>query len=581
MIRLLAGKRKKHGAVIVIMVIMILAVCSMTTGCSAGIGQGSGSFGEGSGSSAAVEIPGVEFSKEAGAYAEDSIELELSAPKGFVIYYTTDGSVPTTESNKYEAPITMSGPAEGWLDEKIAESLSPEGLYSTNATPEIYDAWVIRAAAADGNGNFGPVVTKTYFPGTSLEGRYNGVAVISVAMDPADLLDYEKGILVRGKIYDDWMAEEDRSEYFNNSGKYYLIQGNFSQKGKEWERPANIEIFDGSDTLTLSQDCGLRLHGSMSRIYPHRSVRFYFKEDYGKKNLDYPILPDVVSEETDETIAKYKSIVLRNGGNLTESLMFKDSWQQSLLSGRDFVTQHCRPAVLYLNGEYWGAYTLNERYTDSLLEEFYGADDPIIVKEGEFEDGNEDAFDSYTELMTFAEKDLSDPDVWSDFSRIMNVRGMAEYLAAQVYMGNGDINTNKNILLWRDAGGIYDDGKWQYMLYDTDFTSEIYLVSERVMPEFDSVSYLAENYPLFGAALRNYEFRTMFIDALEDIGSNDLSEERVNETLDAWAAEWRPLAEDTFKRFFGSMDDFDAQIQQIKDFYANRYYNIVNAAWYY
>ena len=48
----------------------------------------------------------VTFSLEAGAYPESELELELSAPDGYEIYYTTDGSVPTVQSKHYTETIS-------------------------------------------------------------------------------------------------------------------------------------------------------------------------------------------------------------------------------------------------------------------------------------------------------------------------------------------------------------------------------------------------------------------------------------------------------------------------------------------
>lgn len=73
-----------------------------------------------------------EFSVEAGTY-DDTIEIELSAPKGCEIYYTTDGSSPIEDGKKYEEVITLEKEGEYTLK---AVSCDERGLYSEIAEAE-------------------------------------------------------------------------------------------------------------------------------------------------------------------------------------------------------------------------------------------------------------------------------------------------------------------------------------------------------------------------------------------------------------------------------------------------------------
>lgn len=515
-----------------------------------------------------IPDPEVSFSAPSGSYP-DGLTLELSAPEGCAVYYTTDCTLPDESATPYTGPITLEGSGEGWLTDETVAMLHPENVREIYATEELADAWIIRAVAVREDGTCSPVVTKTYFTDPGLAEEAQGILTVSIVTEPDSLLSYEDGIMVTGRIFDEWAVKEGSSEIIENESLWHQIVANYTQKGKEWERPASMELFGEDGLPGAAEDCGLRIHGTASRMIPHRSLRLYFREKYGSEYLNYDLFGDGITE--------YDVFVLRNGGNTGTDLIFKDSWQQDLLSGRRFVTSRYRMAQAFLNGEYWGNFCLLERYTVHDMQERFGVGDILIVKDGEFEDGNEDRMDLYEELMSYQEKDLTDPAVWEAFRQIVDVEELAEYLAAEIYMANYDFYQSKNDILWRtveaDGSAPYGDGKWHFILYDTDFTSGLYGYNTRW--NTDSLPLMTERSPLYAAVLENSEFRELFLEAVRSIGSEDLAAERVNATLDEWAALWEPWMPKQWMRFEGTEEQWNGQIAVIRNFYTKRYDYIV------
>ena len=515
----------------------------------------------------------VSFSAESGAYPGD-ISLEMSAPEGYSIRYTTDGSLPDKTSAKYTGSILLSGSGNQWLDQETISKIKLEAIFFTlKETPEFMDAWIIRAAAFAPDGTMGPVSTHTYFPGRSLSSEYPGVMVISLVTEPENLLDYDNGIMVTGKYYDEWIQKEDNAKVLERPGQWYSIEANYTQTGKDWERPVVVELFDESDQLSIRQNGGLRIQGHASRMFTHKSFRIYFRKDYGEKRLMYDLFP---GDGTDS----YRHLTLRNGGNTAENLPYKDAWQQSLLTGLSFTIQQARPAILYLNGEYWGVYVLNDRYCEEYLEDHFGVKDTLIIKEDEIQDGDESAYYLYEELLSYGDQDLSDPVIWEQFSQIVDIQGMADYFAAEVYMGN-DFKPDSNMELWRtvtvDPENEYADGRWRFMLYDTEYSSGLYY-QKTTSPEFNSLDKIIGNHPVFASALRNPEFRKLFLESLKRIGAENFAPERVNSTLDQWVSEWSDLMKNQFMRFGGQREWLDKEVGLIKNFYAERYDYIISYA---
>ncbi|MBQ1467939.1 MAG: CotH kinase family protein, partial [Solobacterium sp.] len=97
-------------------------------------------------------------------------------------------------------------------------------------------------------------------------------------------------------------------------------------------------------------------------------------------------------------------------------------------------------------------------------------------------------------------------------------------------------------------------------------------------PEFNSLDKITEIQPVFASALRNPEFRKLFLKSLKRIGADNFAPERVNSTLDQWISEWSDLMKDQFKRFGGQQKSLNKEVDLIKSFYAERYDYIISYA---
>ena len=81
---------------------------------------------------------------------------------------------------------------------------------------------------------------------------------------------------------------------------------------------------------------------------------------------------------------KYKKLTLRAGGNAAFVAKYNDAYWQSLIKDLKCDTQSSRVCVVYIDGEYWGLYILQEDYCDNYWEEKYGVNkDNVISYKGE------------------------------------------------------------------------------------------------------------------------------------------------------------------------------------------------------
>jgi hypothetical protein len=149
----------------------------------------------------------------------------------------------------------------------------------------VYKGTVVRARAIKEGALPSQVVTHAYFIADETHNRY-ALAVVALSVQENALFDYEKGIYVAGKDFDDWRRSNPNLQV--NGGR----PGNYHRAGKEWEYPAHIEVFEGGKGKILSQDIGIRAHGGLSRSFPVKSIRLYARNEYGPSHFNYAFFPD-------------------------------------------------------------------------------------------------------------------------------------------------------------------------------------------------------------------------------------------------------------------------------------------------
>ena len=505
-----------------------------------------------------------EFSQSSGYIAENST-ISLSAPEDYTIYYTVDCSKPTADSEKYTDEIVLRPQPSVLAAKEDKWAVKPDS-YKTDST--LPSAEVIRAVAVAPDGTAGEIVTNTYF-----FDKLPSIPVISLVMEYDDLLDYDSGIIAKGAVYDEWAVTES-GRALMDADLSWEYEGNYSQHGREWERPVHLQIFEDGE-LTES-DAGIRLHGGASRRAAQKGFNIYFREDYGEKTLDYVLFPGYTDPEGN-TISEFKSFVIRNGGNDWCYLKFRDEFFLKMAESLDVVTQASRAVMVYLNGEYYGIETLQERYSDKDLADRYNVskENVIVVKEGELEEGEDEDLALYNDLLDYAEKDMSDPAAYSELESVVDTQSMADYFAYEIYIGNADwTGMDKNTELWRVREPENEqDGRWRFILYDTEYSAGLY-GEETTSAQHNHLADALDCFPLFRAAMQNETFRSMFAESMERVADIFRSDNYMPVLSDCVSV-YKPYMPDFFKRYEGSMERWEDNYAMLNSYFASRYENIM------
>lgn len=421
----------------------------------------------------ARSLTDVTFSHGSGFYAND-ITLEMNcATDGVKIFYTLDGSVPDESDILYTGAITLSNKSDSPNTISAQKGISAGSDYTPKG--KVKKANVIRAVAYLPDGTRGEVRNGTFWVGIDRNEEYGNVPVISLMTEVDNLYDYETGIYTLGKTYDDWKAQQE--------GPYeaWQAEANYSNRGKEWERPVNMEYIE-ADGGSFMQDLGFRIMGAASRNDTQKSLRLVARADYGLKAVEYPLIPGTQRSDGTGEVTKYKSFILRNGGNDASFAKIRDPYIQKLADGGRYDTMASMPCIVYLNGEYWGMYTMAEDYSDNYIENNYGIDNKnvIAVKQGEIEEGNDNDIELFNEMFDFVTtNDMTDEANYAKACEMIDMGSLVDYLALNLYIYNEDgIFEGHNWQMWRvrnkGEDSPYADGKWRMLVYDNDYSSGIY-----------------------------------------------------------------------------------------------------------
>ena len=501
------------------------------------------------------------FSHKTGLYQSPFL-LTLTTREGAEIYYSIDGSIPDPLKADgirvfmYDSPIQVNDRNNPMQPNLLATKANSEKFYGYTWDPrgnmpdpyfptdaQVPKATVIRALSVNSEGNKSDVVTSAYFIGDNLV-NYANHPVMSLVTDPANLIDDDIGIYVRGHDENRW----DGPNLYN-----------FRQRGEEWERPAVLELFEGnaiSRNVPLSTTVGIRIRGGWSRDRGQKSFNVYFRQEYGGINnlRDYSLIPGAV-QSNGQPVAVYKSFMLRNGGNETEQTKLYDVFIQSLLKDRNFSAQAAVPCIVYINGEYWGVYNLQERYSDNHTEYKYGVNRNNVISfdNGALDDGNPGEESLYWDVMNYRNMDLSVQSNYEEFCGKMDIQSFIDYFAANIYFNNEDWPHN-NYRLWRvrnkEQGNPCGDGRWRWQMFDTEFAMGIYAGGEN-KNAFQRILYESDHThnQLLRKLMGNNDFCRKFVNTMMDMYNANFHPDISIPELNRLADIYRPLMVDYNERF--------------------------------
>ncbi len=359
----------------------------------------------------------VVFSVSGGNLRTSSMSVLLSTKNNTEgsIYYTTDGSVPTSSSTLYTGAITF--------------------------TSDI----VIRARVINDGQLPGPVGTETYV--LTLDHSF---PIVSLSTNPENLFDYYTGIYELGPNA-------------SSSNPYY--GANFWQ---DWEKPVHFEYYDKNGIKQIDQGAGVKIYGAWSRAHPQKSLALFARKEYGDGSFSYKFFD---SKDND----KFEAIVLRNAGNDFYYAHFRDGMMTTAMSEIGVEYQGIQPTAVYINGEYWGILNMREKINEHFVSDNTHIDaNEVRILESTYETNGvieNGEGTKYVEMLNFVQTNsLQTDDNYEYVCSVIDIENFIDYYLIQTYVDNTDWPGNNN-KFWNTTN---DASKYRWVLFDTDFGFNLY-----------------------------------------------------------------------------------------------------------
>lgn len=367
--------------------------------------------------------------------------------------------------------------------------------------------------------------------------RNHDLPVFSIATDPDFLYDDEVGIYLDSDL----------------------------PTRKLWDRPGSIEFFVNEDRAFV-KNIDYRLFGRGAIYFPQKSLAVFLRLTNGYDGLNYSLFPD-------SPVEHFQSFLLRSSSDDWRNTMFRDGMIHSLLVGNmDLEFQDYRPAVLYINGDYFGIHNIRDKLNESYLATHKGVDpehvDLLFIDNDylppsvEVKAGTDQAYWTMYDFIT--KNDMRIAANFQKAAELIDLNNYQDYCAVQIIAGNRSWLHNRRV--WRPKT---PDGKFRYMLFDLDYGYQF--LEQNILQSLDSKDLVFEN------LMDNQEFRSGLIQKIALYAQTIFSESRVSQFIDSFSAaieseiprhasRWGP----TFTNNFKNQDEWEDRVDDMRDFNENR-----------
>lgn len=379
------------------------------------------------------------FTRKRGFYDGFFITGISTATAGASIRYTLDGSKPTPETGiLYDGPFLIASSTV------VRAMAYKEGMVSTNVDAQSY----LFTGDIINQPEMNPVIANSFTYRNELREALKKLPVVSLSFE--------------------------ESAVFGPSGIYE----NPDDKGRGSEREIHFEYFDPAHPGdSVHEPAGLRIHGGNSRQHPKKPLRIHFRDDYGDSRLEHDVFPG-------SPVKSFKTLLLRSGGH--DAWTFDSRWREASFIRNQFLHElqrkmgqtspYGRHVNVFLNGQYWGLYELQEFPHEHYNADHHGGDpdDWDVIKHGqEVEAGSRAAWDATIDL---AENGINSSEDYAAIQEYLDLENFADAMIQRIWASDEDW-LSPFFLDGFDISTFSDDKNWYVGRKSRNGTTKFYFYS--------------------------------------------------------------------------------------------------------
>lgn len=320
--------------------------------------------------------------------------------------------------------------------------------------------------------------------------------------------------------------------------------GIYTEPLEDREVQASVAFFP--EEGGFHQICGLKIHGATSRItQDKKSFRLNFRDRFAGP-VHYDLFGNGVTE--------FHSLLLRADQESSRSTYMRDNLMHRIAieSFPALTAQDGRWVILYLNGEYWGIYSLREAHSTWHYAAHNGLEEASVLHWKSDWPYVSTAADVYKLTIR---NPMTDEELYQQAVSHLDTDSIIAWCLLQTYSGNIDFNPPNMRFYWTET-----DQKLHFALVDLDLT----FFGQGNFGEVFGYVY-KYNY-LIDRLLQNQGFRAEFLRQAGEALSGPLSDEAVLSRIRDMAETLRPEIERDSRRWGETSRDWELMVAAMERF---------------
>ncbi len=331
----------------------------------------------------------------------------------------------------------------------------------------------------------------------------------------------------------------DPDEMFGRNGIY-------TRYTRDIEIPCNLTLYEEGGGFTI--DCGIKLHGHTGLSLDKKSFRVNFRGRYGSKVLGYPVFGEDEPQVFD-------SLCIRAGQDYPQSIIREELFTSLCKDMSDNVlVQDSKYCILYINGEYFGIYSLKQAFTELFYAQQRNvAEDSVTMVQAPVDYGTE-----IHQLMQYLKRQkMAEDENYAYAESVINVDSLIDWMIIEGYSTNGDVQQNLRYFRSTETGN-----RWEFAYYDLDWAFYYHRPFTQILGQERSWQHMM----ITNNMMNNPKFRQRFLERLSYHMKNALSNEHVLGRIDELEQLLLPEIPRERERWGGSLTGWQSAVNRLRTF---------------